>query len=154
MPALGDKWVRVRRVSDRLEPYTRPWRVAATLFALFGVLALLSAACGVYGLVGYDVTRRTREFGVRIALGAAPEQVWLLAIQSQMRTLALAMTLGVVVALGVGRASGSLLFATSAFDPVAIVGAALTLAVAALIAAAVPAWRATRIDPVATLRAE
>jgi predicted permease len=154
MPALGDKWVRVWRVSDRLEPYTRPWRVAATLFALFGVLALLSAACGVYGLVGYDVTRRTREFGVRIALGASPEQVWLLALQSQMRTLALAMALGVVVALGVGRASGSLLFATSAFDPVAIVGAALTLAVAALIAAAVPAWRATRIDPVATLRAE
>ncbi len=141
-------------VADRLEPYTRPWRIAATLFAIFGVLALISAACGVYGLVGYDVTRRTREFGVRIALGASPEQVWLLAVRGQLRTLGLAMVLGVVVALAVGRASGSLLFATSPFDPVAIVGAAGTLAFAALMAAAVPAWRATRIDPVATLRAE
>jgi predicted permease len=143
-----------RLVADRLEPHLRPFRVAAGMFLLFGLLALAAASAGIYGLVGYDVTQRTRELGVRIALGATSSSILQLVIGSGVRVVAIGLVVGVASALGAGRIMSSLLFETSPYDPTILTGTAVTLSVVALMASLVPAWKATRVDPVVALRSE
>jgi predicted permease len=143
-----------RLVSDRLEPHLRPFRVAAAMFLAFGLLALAAASAGIYGLVGYDVTQRTRELGVRIALGATSSNILQLVIGSGVRVVAIGLVVGVASALGAGRVMSSLLFDTSPYDPAILTATAVILSVVALMASLVPAWRATRVDPVVALRSE
>jgi len=147
-------FVRVRRVVDELAPQLRPWRIAATLFSLFGLLGLTAAAAGVYGLVGFDVTQRTREIGIRIAMGATTRSIIRLILTSGLRVILIGLAVGIGAVVLSGRVIASLLYDTSPYDPIALVVTAATLVVVALLASLIPAWRATRVDPVTALRAD
>jgi putative ABC transport system permease protein len=125
-----------------------------TLFSLFALLALLLAAIGLYGLIAYSVSQRTREFGIRYALGAQVRDVLRLVMGQGVRLTALGLVLGLLAAAGVARLMETLLFRTKAYDPFVFAGVALLLAVIGLLAALLPALRATKADPVAALRAE
>jgi ABC-type antimicrobial peptide transport system permease subunit len=125
-----------------------------TLFGLFALLALLLAAIGLYGLIAYSVAQRTREFGIRYALGAQVRDVLRLVIGQGARLTALGLVLGLLAAAGVARLMETLLFRTKAYDPFVFAGVAFLLATIGLLAALLPALRATKADPVAALRAE
>ena len=132
------------------------WAVhaAATLFGVFGSLALLLAAIGVYGLKAYDVSRRTREIGIRMALGATGANVVRQLLVEGIRTAAIGLAIGLLLALGVGKLASGFLFSVSPFDPVILVAGAVVLSVAATLASYVPARRATRVAPLDALRTE
>jgi predicted permease len=143
-----------RLARDGLERQFRPWRVAALSFLLCGVLALVAAAAGIYGLVGYDVAERTHEFGVRLTLGASAASILQLVLRSGFRVIVVGVAFGLVAALAAGRLIASLLFETQPWDPMALIGTSAVVAFVALMASLVPAWRATRVDPMVALRAE
>jgi ABC-type antimicrobial peptide transport system permease subunit len=143
-----------RLVTERLEPQFRPWRVAAAMFLLFGLLALIATGTGIFGLVAYDVTQRTHEFGVRLTLGASAASILQLVLRSGLRIIAVGLVIGIAAALAAGRVIQSLLFETRAWDPGALGVTSAVVALIALAASAVPAWRATRVDPMVALRAE
>ncbi len=149
LPAVIIKTVEVR-IRESL--YTE--RLIAILSAAFGVLATLLAAIGLYGVMAYSVARRTGEIGVRMALGAVPADVLRLVLFGAVRLAAAGIVIGLAAALAAGRLIESQLFGIKPADPVICVGAALLLALVALIAAGVPAWRAARIDPVVALKYE
>jgi putative ABC transport system permease protein len=125
-----------------------------TLFGLFALLALLLAAIGLYGLIAYSVAQRTREFGIRYALGAQVRDVLRLVVGQGARLTALGLAVGLIAAAAVARLMETLLFRTKAYDPFVFVGVAVLLAAIGLLAALLPALRATKADPVAALRAE
>jgi predicted permease len=129
-------------------------RFGTLLFAAFAALALTLAAVGTYGVVAYGVTRRMRELGIRVALGAARPRVLALVVRDGMRPVAAGVALGIAAAAGLTRLLGSLLFAVSPTDPATFVTAASVLMVAAMIACLVPARRAAAVDPVEVLRDE
>jgi predicted permease len=129
-------------------------RMVGTLSAAFALLATLLAAVGLYGVLSYTVAQRTREFGVRMALGAAPGRVRGLVLGQVGRMTLVGQALGVAAALALGGVARSLLFGLSGDDPRVVAGAAVVLAAAALAAGLVPAWRASRIPPGSALRAE
>jgi putative ABC transport system permease protein len=124
------------------------------LLAVFAGLALLLASVGLYGVLAYQVSRRTREFGIRIALGALQSQLLSLVLRRGLRLLAFGTVLGLIAALAAGRVLGSLLYETSSFDPLILAGVVVLLAVVALTATLLPARRATRVNPVDALRSE
>jgi putative ABC transport system permease protein len=125
-----------------------------TLFSLFALLALLLASIGLYGLIAYSVAQRTREFGIRFALGAQMRDVLRLVLGQGARLTAFGLVLGLLGAAGVARLMETLLFHTTAYDPLVFGGVVFVLAVIGLLAALLPALRATKADPVAALRAE
>ena len=127
-------------------------RLAATLLTAFGLLALLLAAVGVYGVMAYTVTRRTREIGIRLALGAQGHEVRRLVMVEGATVVTIGIALGLGGALGATRLVESLLYGVTPTDPVAYGGAALLLAVVALLANYVPTRRASRIDPLMAIR--
>ncbi|HEV2840927.1 MAG TPA: ABC transporter permease [Chthoniobacterales bacterium] len=125
-----------------------------TLFSMFALLALLLASIGLYGLIAYSVAQRTREFGIRFALGAQVRDVLRLVLGQGARLTAFGLVLGLLAAAGVARLMETLLFRTTAYDPLVFGGVVFVLAVIALLAALLPALRAAKADPVAALRAE
>jgi ABC-type antimicrobial peptide transport system permease subunit len=127
-------------------------RLTAQLTSTFAVVALGLAAIGVYAVVSYSVARRTREFGVRVALGATRGTVMRLALQEAMRPVGIGAILGVLAALASARFTQTLLFEVSALDPLALAVAASALLLVAAAAAWIPARRASRLDPVSALR--
>jgi len=129
-------------------------RFQAALLALFAGLALLSAALGVYGVISYAVAQRTQEFGVRMALGAGRMRVLMLVVRRGLVMAAIGILISVPFALAVTRALSSLLFGMSASDPPTYIAASLALTAVAVLASAIPALRATRIDPLVALRQE
>jgi ABC-type antimicrobial peptide transport system permease subunit len=129
-------------------------RTAAAIAGFFGVLALLIASLGLYALVAGAVAERTREIGVRIALGSTPSGILRLMMGDGARLGAIGLGIGLVGAFGVARAMGGLLFGLSPGDPVTFVAVPLTLGVVVLLATLLPARRAVRLDPVAALRSE
>jgi predicted permease len=129
-------------------------RMAALLLSLVGALALVLACIGLYGMVSYGVSRRTREMGIRLAMGAEQGAVVNLVLRSGMRLVALGGVVGIVAALGMGRFVGRFLYGIGGLDPVALLVAPLLLAGIAAVAAYVPARRASRVDPVQALRTE
>jgi predicted permease len=129
-------------------------RVTAMLLGGFAGLALVLAALGVYGVSAYSMSRRTREMGIRVALGARPAQVISLAIREIVPPVALGVAAGCGLALALARVAGSLLYGVGPSDPVTFVGAPLALGVIAFVAAWLPARRASRIDPAQVLRQE
>jgi predicted permease len=122
------------------------------LLAAFGMLALALASVGIYGVMAYSVTQRTREMGLRIALGADPAAVRRLVLGHAMRLIGVGLGLGLACALLLGRAMSSLLYGLGSADALSLGGASLTLVVVAAIASYVPARRASRIDPAISLR--
>jgi hypothetical protein len=144
----------IERMTAVLEPKYRPWRLGATLFSLFGVLALVVAAFGVYSTVSYDVSQRTHEFGVRAALGARVTDILRAVLRDGLTTVLAGLVAGVVLALGAGPVVTSLLYGVAPRDPLTLTVVAGALMIVALGAALVPAWRASRVDPLLALRNE
>ena len=137
-----------------MEPEYRPWRLGATLFTSFGVLAVVVAALGIYSTIAYTVTQRAHEFGVRTALGARSSDILRHVIGGSMRVVAVGVAVGVVLALATGRFVAALLYGIEPSHPGVILGVAIMLLVIAVAAAVGPAWRAARVNPVVALRAE
>jgi predicted permease len=129
-------------------------RLVARLAGFFGVLALMLACIGLYGLLSYEVSRRTREIGIRIALGAQPERVLKLVLRQGIALAIVGAAAGIAVALGVTRYLASMLFNVRASDPLTMSAVAVLLALVALAACYIPARRATRVDPMVALRYE
>jgi putative ABC transport system permease protein len=129
-------------------------RFTGWLMAIFAGIALALAIIGIYGVVSYGVSRRTREIGVRIALGANRPQVLRMVVGSGMESVVVGLLLGTVAALALTRLIGTLLYGVTPSDPLTYGAAALTLAATALLACLMPALRAARIDPAVTLRNE
>ncbi|MGI8957273.1 MAG: FtsX-like permease family protein [Chthoniobacterales bacterium] len=129
-------------------------RAGATLFSIFGGLALALATVGVYGVKAYSVARRTREIGIRMALGAQRSAVLGMFMREGAVMLAGGVVLGLLLAAGTGKLLSGILYEVGALDPVAFTMAPAVLAAAALLATWLPARRATRISPMAALRTE
>ena len=150
----GDGFVVVTPVQQRVDDSRRAWRLGATLFLAFGGLAMIVAAIGLYGVIGYDVTQRMHELGVRIALGASSARILNLVLRGALATTIVGVTIGLTIALAASRWLQPLLFRQSARDPFVYVMVGATMVGVAVVAAAVPAWRAARADPNSALRAE
>ena len=146
--------VKIKTVAVRIRESLYTERLIAILSAAFGILATLLAAIGLYGVIAYSVARRTGEIGVRMALGALPADVLRLVLFGAVRLAAAGIVIGVAAALAAAKLVQSQLFGIAASDPAIYAGAAILLALVALIAAGVPAWRAARIDPVVALKYE
>jgi predicted permease len=129
-------------------------RAVAGLAGLFGIVALLLAAVGLYGMAAYGVAQRTNEIGIRMALGAGRGKVVNLVLQSAFRQVVIGVLLGIPLAIGAGRLISAQLYGVSFWDPLALVVAAGSLAACALVAALIPAARAASISPMNTLRTE
>src|SRR5262249_50954105 len=130
------------------------YRLFGWMFSIFGAIALLLAAIGIYGVLSYAVAQRTQEIGVRMALGASRQNVFSLIVGHGARLAAVGIALGVVGAIGVTRVVVSLLYNVSPTDPFSFGATALFLTFVALVASYVPAHRATSVDPMIALRAE
>jgi predicted permease len=131
-----------------------PWRMVATLAGLAGGLALLLAALGVYGVVSFAVSRRLPEFGLRLALGAQPGDIFMLVLKQAAKLALVSLGFGLVIALVVARALGGFLYGVSPVDPLTFVSVPLLLLGVALAACWLPARRATKLDPMTVLRSE
>jgi predicted permease len=150
----GASYVTVQPLARILDGNTRPWKLGATMFALFGGLALLLAAVGLYSVIAYNVTQRSHELGVRIALGAQTTDVLRLVVGSGVRVAVAGIVIGGGIALIVGRFVGPLLYRVSPRDPAVFVIVTITLLAVATAASLLPALRATKVDPNVALRAE
>jgi putative ABC transport system permease protein len=135
------------------EANARP-RFRAVLIGTFALLALILAMIGVFGVLAYSVQQRTREFGVRIALGASVTNVLSLVLGNAARVIGTGVVIGLVLALAFAQTVASFLFGVEPRDPVTFASVGVVLVVTAMIACAVPAWRAVRVDPVEAFRNE
>jgi putative ABC transport system permease protein len=132
-----------------VEQRFRTWLVSG-----FAALALLLSAIGIYGLISYSVSQRTREIGVRMALGAQRSSVLVLVLKEGLQVVAFGLLLGLVGSVSATRIIRSLLYSTSATDALSLVATSLTLLAVALLACYIPARRATKVDPMVALRYE
>ncbi len=150
----GGAYVTVRPLRTIVAAEQRAWRAGATMFALFGILALIITAVGLYGVIGYSVTQRWHELGVRAALGAGRADIVRMIVGQSVRYVLLGVAGGMTVAMLSGRAVTPLLFRQAAIDPVVYGGVALLMVAVAVVASAMPAMRASGVDPASALRAE
>jgi len=150
----GASYVTVRPMREVVDSQRRSWKVGATMFVAFGVLALLVAAVGLYGVITYNVAQRMHEIGVRIALGAQSRDVVRLVVGQGVRFAVAGVVLGLGLALLAGKWIQPLLFHQSARDPATFGAVAALLLAVALVASTMPAVRATRADPNSALRDE
>jgi predicted permease len=144
----------VRTQTERIERLLFNERLLARLATLFGLLALVLACIGLYGLLSYEVARRTREIGIRAALGAQNRDVLRLVGRQGLVLVALGIVFGIVAAMGVTRSLGSLLYGVQPSDPITFFGVCALLTIVGLAACYIPARRATRVDPMVALRYE
>jgi len=152
-----DRDVPVRRdrtLTDLANITTAPHRFRAVMVGTFAGLALLLAMVGIFGVLAYSVEQRSREFGVRIALGATAASVMRLILGSAARVVAIGGVIGLVAAAVLVRTMSTFLFGVEPLDPVTFASVSAILAMTAAIATAAPAWRATRVDPVEAFRTE
>jgi putative ABC transport system permease protein len=144
----------VNAMQELLDNSVAPRRFAALILALFGALALVLAAAGIYGVAAYSVSRRAHEIGLRVALGAQRGDVMRLIVGQGIRLTTVGIALGLAGAFAATRALSSLLYGVGATDPATFVSVPLVLAAVGLTACYIPARRATKIDPMAALRCE
>jgi predicted permease len=147
-------YANVQSLDAMMAPQLRTWRTGASLFTLFGGLALVIAAIGLYSAISYTVAQRRHEFGVRMALGARIPDVVRLVMDQGIQAAVIGTVLGATAAASLGGVVAPLLFQTSPREPAAFALAAVVIVVVAALASFVPAWRASRVDPVAALRGE
>jgi len=150
-PALP---ISVRTMADVMSASVGRPRLYAAMTAIFGSVALLLALVGIFGVVSYVAAQRTREIGVRMALGAQRREILMLVVGQGMRPIAVGIGLGVLTAVGVTRFMSKLLFHVTPLDPLTFAVVTTLLGVVALVACWIPARRATRVDPLTSLRAE
>ena len=148
----GLPFIRVRPMTSIIDEQLQPWRLGATLFALFGVLGLVVAALGLYSVIAHDVAQRSHEIGVRMALGARRTDVARLVVGRGLSQAVIGVVLGLSLAVLVSRRFADLLFKTSPSDPFIYGGVAGLLLLVAVVATLVPARRASRVEPVEVLR--
>jgi predicted permease len=144
----------VRTMSEVVATSMADTSFTMVLLGIAAIVALMLGAVGVYGVIAYVVSQRTREIGIRMALGARSESVQRLVVRQGLSVTVLGVALGLMAALGLTRVMGSLLFGVSTTDPVTFVLVAVVLTVVSLLASYLPARRASRIDPTEALRAE
>jgi predicted permease len=147
-------YVQITTYRDLLARQSRPWRLGAALLAVFAGLSLLIAGIGLYGAVAVAVSERTRELGLRAALGATPGRLLRAVTEAGLAIAAGGAALGIALAFVAGRRVEPLLYHTSATNPAVLAGALLVVVTTSLIAAWLPGRRATRLDPVQALRVE
>ena len=145
---------RIASMNDLLAATASSRRFALILFEIFALAALVLAVAGIYGVLAGSVAERTREIGVRAALGASQQRVLRLVLGQGLRLTLIGVAIGIAVAAVATRAMETMLFGVSRLDPVTYVGVVAVLVAASLIACAIPAWRAARVDPVRALRAD
>ncbi len=144
----------VQTLQQRMQENVQANGVLSKIMLVLGGIALVLAVIGVYGVVSYAVSQRTQEIGVRMALGARGRDVVRMVVGHGGRTTLIGAAIGLMLAAGLSRVMSFFLFGVNALDPVTFGGAALALAVAALIASYLPARRASRVDPLIALRAD
>ena len=146
--------IKIRTMSGLVDDSLQTDRFIEQLSEGFGLLAMLLASIGLYGIMAYTVARRTRDIGIRLALGAAPGNVLRQVLRETLLLVLIGIVIGVPLALGGTHLVRSMIFGLGFADPVAIVAAAALLAVVATLAGFLPAWRASRVDPMVALRYE
>jgi putative ABC transport system permease protein len=151
LPVFG-----VKTMGQHMQGALMAPRLAAALLGVFGVVAALLASVGIYGVVSYAVAQRTREFGLRMALGAQPRNVAWLALRGGMTPVWIGMAIGLGAALAATRLLEleSFLYGVSASDPMTYAAMTILLGTVALLASFIPARRATKVDPMVALRSE
>jgi putative ABC transport system permease protein len=153
-PGMAILWARTMALQRDASISSWSVAAAAALFVAFGIVALLLATIGVYGLKAYDVSRRTREIGIRMALGATSRDVERLVMREGVRTTTIGVAIGLLLAIAIGKLVSGLLYRVSPFDPLVLTIAAIVLAATAMLACYFPARRATRVVPLESLRSE
>jgi predicted permease len=148
------RYVSATTLQELLDPQLRQWKLGATMFALFGGLALLIAAVGLYSVIAYAVARRRCELGIRMALGARPVDITRMVVADGVGLVAAGLLIGIALSLAVGRWVEALLFDVTPRDPSTFVAVAATLLFVALAATLIPARRAGRVNPTEALRAD
>jgi ABC-type antimicrobial peptide transport system permease subunit len=151
-PAL--RYAHVRPIQELIDPRARSWRLGATMFTAFGLLALLVAGIGLYSVLAFGVAERTHELGIRSALGAGRERLIGMVVARGLWLVGTGVALGLVAAMVAASRIEPLLFQVRARDPLTLAVAALTLILVGALASWVPAIRATRVDPTRALRAD
>jgi putative ABC transport system permease protein len=144
----------VTTLEQQLSEQISPRRFQTWMLGLFSLLALVLAIVGIYGVMAYSVAQRTREMGIRMALGARPGDVVWMVVREGTRLALIGVSIGAASALGLTRWMASLLFSISPTDPVTFITVAFLLTVVAVVACYIPAQRATNIDPMVALRCE
>jgi len=147
LPVTDVQWM-----SEAVDASLGQTRLRTWLLGLFGIIALILAAVGIFGVISYSVSRRTHEFGIRMALGAGQNEILRLVLKEALRLALAGVAIGMAAALGLARLISSLLFGVGPGDPATLIILPVLLTAAALLAAYLPARRATRGDPVAALR--
>ena len=131
-----------------------PFRIAGSIATALGLIALFLAAVGLYGVMSFVVTQRTREIGIRLALGAEPRAVVTLFVRQNLRIIAFGVALGLAGGTGISRLLAAAFVDLSPLDPLVFGGVSVVLTLVALLACWIPARRATRVDPLIALRHE
>ena len=150
----GSAYLVARPMTSVLTPETRSWRLGATMFAIFGGLALVLASIGLYSVIAYSVTQRTHEMGVRIALGARVVNVVTMIVRDALGVILLGVAIGLTLALSAGHWLAPLLYQVSPKDPRVYIAVTFVLVGVTVIASWLPAMRASRVDPSTALRAD
>ena len=146
--------ISVRTMKQEVELTFDQERAVSSLAGLFGIVALILAAIGLYGVTAYSVAQRTNEIGIRMALGANRANVLQLVLRGAFKRVAIGLLLGIPLAIGAGRLISTELYGVSTWDPLALGIAAGALAIAAFFAAIIPATRAASISPITALRTD
>ena len=144
--------VQITPLSTRVGDNLNREKLVARLSGAFALFALLLASIGIYGVLAYQIVRRTSEMGIRVALGARPSAIGALIVREAALVVAAGLAAGIPVALGGASLVRSLLFGMSYTDPVSFSAGSVLLIVVVIGAASIPAWRASRVDPVVALR--
>jgi ABC-type antimicrobial peptide transport system permease subunit len=150
----GARYVDAALLQDRVDPQIRPWRLGASMFGVFAALALIVGATGLYSVIAYLVAQRTREFGIRLAVGATASQILRLVIGYGVRTVLAGTVVSGLIAAALASRLAAQLFDESPRDPVVYGGVALLMIAVAVVALLAPAIRASGTDPAVALREE
>jgi ABC-type antimicrobial peptide transport system permease subunit len=142
----------VKTLSQHLDVPLFPLHAAAVAVGSFGVVALILAAIGIYGVMAYSVSQRTQEIGIRMALGARAIDVWRMVLRHGIAITAAGLALGLICAFGVSRVVANLLYGVSATDRTTFILISVLLSIVAMAACIIPARRATRVDPVIAIK--
>jgi predicted permease len=148
------RYVEIQGLRELIDPKASSWRLGATIFSLFGLLALLVSGIGLYSVLAFAVAQRKAELGIRSALGAGAGDLVRLVLGQALRLVVIGIALGVAVTMAAAGRIEPLLFQVSPRDPLVLAGVVLVLLLTAVLAAWVPSLRATRVDPTTAMRAE